>query len=81
MTVRRDLQRLEEQGLLRRVHGGATRVVFLYNRHDLPGCVAGLMRAAASIDHSDALIITPTGATTINLLTEEHADGRHAMRV
>jgi DeoR/GlpR family transcriptional regulator of sugar metabolism len=70
MTVRRDLQRLEERGLLRRVHGGATRVLPpaqpIRSRR-----VRGLLEArAAVVDHSDVLIITPTGATAINLLAE-----------
>ena len=70
MTVRRDLQRLEEQGLLRRVHGGATRILQPVQPARLPR-VRGLLDArAAVVDHSDVFIITPTGAMTIGLLAE-----------
>ena len=60
MTVRRDLDRLSEQGLIDKVHGGATRAAF--PSADEPGFDAKLRRQErekAKIGRAAAAMVTP----------------------
>lgn len=70
ITARRDLARLEEQGLLRRSHGSATRGSSPAPEPCGPVNVAALEARLALLDRSDALIVTPNNASATRLLVE-----------
>jgi DeoR/GlpR family transcriptional regulator of sugar metabolism/ABC-type sugar transport system substrate-binding protein len=68
MSARRDLHRLEEDGLIRRTHGGA---VLASTAPKPTGQVSGngiLESRAALIDRSDVLIVTPVRTAAMDLL-------------
>ena len=70
MSVRRDLRRLEEQGRIRRTHGGA---VFVTPSTSSPLLTRqrGLLEAGASlVDQWDVLVVTPIKAAAVDLLAE-----------
>lgn len=69
ITARRDLNRLEEQALLRRTHGGAIMV----SPSQPPRLIArrGSPEARLSLlDRSDVLIVTPASPSATRLLVE-----------
>ena len=70
MSVRRDLRRLQEQGRIRRTHGGAVLVApsafpLSSTRH------RGLLEAGVSlVDQWDVLVVTPIKAAAVDLLAK-----------
>lgn len=70
MTARRDLSRLDEQGLLRRTHGGAVALPASPERARRSFQSTATDARLALLDRSDVLIVTPSGGATIHLLTE-----------
>jgi DeoR/GlpR family transcriptional regulator of sugar metabolism len=69
MTIRRDLNKLEELGLLQRTHGGATRVEGL-----LPTQPPSINQTQELL--SDALIIAPVQSRAAHLLRERAQRGK-----
>ncbi len=69
-TARRDLDRLESQGLLRRTHGGAVLVPETRQEATALGSSSALEARLALADRSDALIVTPNKAEATRLLVE-----------
>jgi DeoR/GlpR family transcriptional regulator of sugar metabolism len=68
ITARRDLAHLEEQGLLRRTHGGAMQRVHATKPTSIVVSTGVLEARAALVDRSDALIVTPARTSTTDLL-------------
>ena len=70
ITARRDLAQLEEQGLLRRTHGGAMTAAALPQSVQ-PASRLGAPEARLSLlDRSDVLIVTPASTSATRLLVE-----------
>ncbi|NOZ70496.1 MAG: substrate-binding domain-containing protein [Chloroflexi bacterium] len=70
-TARRDLLRLENKGLLKRLHGGAVSVEPAKADSTLKVDINSLMEArTALVDRADALIVTPSDTVTTRRLTE-----------
>jgi hypothetical protein len=59
MSARRDLHRLERQGLLKRTHGGAVLAAQLRKPPDSQNVEGVLEARSALIDRSDVLIAIP----------------------
>ena len=77
MTVRRDLQTLEEQGKISRFHGGATvdlRSVSAEDKDQVAQCRRLIARCAASLVSSGESILINGSNTALGLL--EHLDGK-----
>jgi DeoR/GlpR family transcriptional regulator of sugar metabolism len=70
MSVRRDLRRLEEQGIVKRTHGGAVLSSQLPTSSDTPNGPGVLAARSALVDRSDALIVTPVKTLAMDLLIE-----------
>lgn len=70
MTARRDLARLDEQGLLHRTHGGAVALSAPQKRALRPLQTIAPEARLALLDRSDVLIVTPSGGATIHVLVE-----------
>jgi DeoR/GlpR family transcriptional regulator of sugar metabolism len=70
VTARRDLDRLEQQGLLRRTHGGATDSPGARQSFSAPDTRSALEARAALADRSNALIVTPTDTLLIRQIVE-----------
>ena len=68
ITARRDLARLDEQGVLERTHGGATLRAPAAKPTGIIASTGILEARAALIDRSDALIVTPARTMTTDLL-------------
>ena len=70
MSVRRDLRRLEEQGRIRRTHGGAVLVAPSASPLASPRN-RGLLEAGVSlVDQWDVLVVTPIKAAAVDLLAK-----------
>ena len=70
ITTRRDLAQLEEQGLLRRTHGGAMAAVAL-PQVGATDVAFGRSEARLSLlDRSDVLIVTPASTSATRVLVE-----------
>ena len=70
MSVRRDLRRLEEQGRIRRTHGGAVLVAPSASPLSSPRH-RGLLEAGVSlVDQWDVLVVTPIKAAAVDLLAK-----------
>ena len=69
-SVRRDLHRLEERGLVTRTHGGAVANVHAGRSESAAGSSGILEARSALVDRSDALVVTPTDTSPIRLLIE-----------
>jgi DeoR/GlpR family transcriptional regulator of sugar metabolism len=69
-TARRDLGRLENQGLLRRTHGGATPIRTPTYESPNPAILSAMEARLALLDRSDALIVTPNSAEGTRVLVE-----------
>lgn len=70
VTARRDLERLERQGLLTRTHGGAVQATGQRTRRLGPdGRLVQEVRSAL-IDRCDVLIVTPTQSAGMRLLLQ-----------
>jgi len=75
MTIRRDLESLERQGLVRRVHGGAMHVSnsaileksFIDRGREYNREKAAIGRAAASLVHQSDVVILDAGTTTLQV--------------
>ena len=77
MTVRRDLQVLEEQGKISRFHGGATidlQTMVSQNRMDISLCRGWIARYAASLVQSGDRILINGSNTALALL--DHLEGK-----
>ena len=77
MTVRRDLQALEEQGKISRFHGGATvdvRAVSSDEKEEVERCRRQIARRAASLVKSGDRILINGSNTAVALL--EYLDGK-----
>jgi DeoR family fructose operon transcriptional repressor len=70
MTARRDLARLDEQGLLRRTHGGAVALSTSPERSRRTFQTTAPEARLALLDRSDVLIVTPSGGATVHSLVE-----------
>ena len=82
MTVRRDLDVLQTQGELRKVHGGATRGA--HHSTDEPGFVAKSGREQAekeAIAARAAALVEPGSAVAVSAGTTTHALARHLLAV
>jgi DeoR/GlpR family transcriptional regulator of sugar metabolism len=75
VTARRDLDRLERQGLLRRTHGGAMASARTPAPTSAP-TNGGLEARAALADRSDALIVTPVDSALIRQTVERARRGQ-----
>jgi len=69
-TVRRDLRRLEERGVLTRTHGGAVRNGSLVASKSRPSKNGIIEARAALVDRADALIVTPTDTRVTRRIVE-----------
>ena len=69
ITARRDLARLEEQGLLRRTHGGAIAVTRTRPLRQMPRLASPEARLSL-LDRSDVLMVTPASTSGTRLLVE-----------
>jgi len=82
MTIRRDLESLEQQGLVRRVHGGAMHVSnstileksFIDRGREYNREKAAIGRAAATLVHDGDVVILDAGTTTLQVA--RHLDAR-----
>ena len=78
MTVRRDLQRLEDEGLLVRTHGGAVANVaeqdaaFGVREQSQPEEKEAIARVAASLVNPGETVILDAGTTTARLASHLH---------
>jgi DeoR/GlpR family transcriptional regulator of sugar metabolism len=82
MTIRRDLDALDANGLLHKVHGGATSVG-LRSAHE-PGFDAKLSQESAAkqaIAVAAAGLVRPDSAVGIGAGTTTHALARHLLRI
>lgn len=77
MTIRRDLNKLEEQGLVRRTHGGATIGQYINTqphteerRTQSPAEKASIARYAASMVHDGHSILLDAGTTCMDIARE-----------
>ena len=78
MTVRRDLQLLEEQGKISRFHGGATidlQEKVSQDRMDVSLCRGWIARYAASLVQNGDTILINGSNTALALL--DHLEGKH----
>ncbi len=67
MSVRRDLRRLEDRGLIKRTHGGATSVG-PGPQPPAPQSHGVLQARSALVDRADVLIVTPIKTDALELL-------------
>ncbi|MBN1640813.1 MAG: DeoR/GlpR transcriptional regulator [Anaerolineae bacterium] len=78
MTIRRDLQRLEDEGVLMRTHGGAVAVLpeqdaaFGIREQAHPEAKEAIARVAASLVNPGDTIILDAGTTTARLARHLH---------
>lgn len=82
MTVRRDLDRLSEQGLIDKVHGGATRTAFPST--DEPGFEAKLRRQErekANIAQAAASMVSTGSSVGLSAGTTTWTLAKHLLRV
>jgi DeoR/GlpR family transcriptional regulator of sugar metabolism len=70
MSVRRDLHRLEEQGIVKRTHGGAILAAQSLKPPVAPNGKGILAARSALVDRADALIVTPVKTLAMDLLIE-----------
>jgi DeoR/GlpR family transcriptional regulator of sugar metabolism len=70
VTVRRDLARLEELGLLKRTHGGAVAAEGHLALPCGPANLSAMEARLALIDRADALIVTPSDTVATRALVE-----------
>ena len=81
MTIRRDLQRLEDEGVLMRTHGGAVANVpeqdaaFGIREQVHPEAKEAIARVAASLVNPGDTIILDAGTTTARLARHLHGKG------
>ncbi len=78
MTVRRDLQALEEEGKISRFHGGATvdlQAMVSQDRVDVSICRGWIARYAASLVQDGERILINGSNTALALL--DHLEGKH----
>ncbi len=75
MTIRRDLNKLEEQGLVRRTHGGATIGQFISSqphtevrKNQSPEEKLAIARYAASMVHDGHTILLDAGTTCMDIV-------------
>jgi DeoR/GlpR family transcriptional regulator of sugar metabolism len=80
-TIRRDLEELDQQGLVRRAHGGAVRTFkapkeppILQRIGDYPGEKARIGKAAANLVESGETIFLGSGTTVIEVARNLPAD-------
>lgn len=74
-TIRRDLQDLEDEGLLERIHGGAKRILHLEHEQDMTEKSAKnvqkkqmIAKYAASLVHENDIIYLDAGSTTFEMI-------------
>lgn len=86
ITIRRDLEKLEEEGLLERTHGGAVfnqhmqaEPLYVHKDRLLPGAKAAIGRAAAGLIEDGETIFINGGSTTRQIFS--HLRGKRDVRV